>query len=182
MTHQRSTAPAIDAEGDDLATASPDPAVRYLRKRLKGGIALAVRRGAQAAGVSYRQLGLAIDAPKSHVGSMASADGDKVIDAVRARLAPAEVAAEVARFVVEPHRKLVVDAPTVIECSEAERTCRLTRESLDLVTVRAEHLRDGALDLAEAEAELRECREAIAVQMEHEAHLVALIAKLRGER
>jgi hypothetical protein len=88
---------------------------------------------------------------------------------------------ELARFVVDTDA-LVIDAPVVIACSEAERTYRLTKEASDFATVRAEALRDGQHSLAEVEAELKELREAIAVKLEHEAHLVALAAKLRGAR
>lgn len=184
MSSQRSNHRVSTAtpEGDDLSLTSPDPSrsrAKFLRRQLKGPAALAVRRGAEAAGVSYRLLGLVIDAPKSHVGQMASPDHDKVIDAVRARMAPPEIAAAVARFVVEPHGKLVIDAPEVIPCSEAERTWRLTKEANELASVRAENLRDGAHNLGELESELKELRDDIAAKLEHEAHLVAAIAAMR---
>ena len=170
------------AERDTAAEPSPASArsgARYLRRRLKGPAALAVRRGAEAAGVSYYQLGLVIDAPKQRVGRMASAAHDDVIDLVRARMAPPRVRMELARFVVDTDA-LVIDAPVVVECSEAERSYRLTKEANDFDSVRAENLRDGFHDLNELEAELKELREDLAAKLEHEAHLVAVIAKLRG--
>jgi hypothetical protein len=178
----KSAATVTAAERDTAAEPSPAATrsgARYLRRRLKGPAALAVRRGAEAAGVSYHQLGLAIDAPKQRVGRMASAAHDDVIDLVRARMAPALVRKELARFVVDVDA-LVIDAPVVIACSEAERSYRLTKEANDLATVRAENLRDGFHDLNELEAELKELREDLAVKLEHEAHLVAKIAAMRG--
>ncbi len=179
---RNSAATATAAERDTAAEPSPASVrsgARYLRRRLKGPAALAVRRGAEAAGVSYHQLGLVIDAPKQRVGRMASAAHDDVIDLVRARMAPPIVRMELARFVVDVDA-LVIDAPVVIECTEAERTYALQKELLDVLNVRAEALRDGAHSLAEAEAELAEQRQANAKGLEHEAHLVALVAKLRG--
>lgn len=182
MAHAQRESAKPAAECDACEGASPANArsgVKYLRRKLKGPLALAVRRGAQAAGVSYEQLGLAIDLPKQRVGRMASAAHDDVLDLVRARMAPTVVRMELARFVVDVDA-LVINAPKVIECSEAERTYALQKELLDVLNVRAENLRDGAHSLDEAERELVELRQALAKGHEHEAHLVALIAKLRG--
>ena len=170
------TASAPDVTAHTLTRA------KHLRLRLKIDAARESRLGRQDAAVTQDQLALDLGVTPTIVKRTELPDEPQAASVLHVVLGPRAWALRLLRWQAAPHRALVVDAPPVVECSEPERTYALQKELLDVLNVRAENLRDGGHDLAEAERELVELRQALAKGHEHEAHLVALVAKLRGSR
>lgn len=159
-----------------------DPGARHIRRMLKPRAALALRRGADAAGATYEQLGLAVDLPKQRVGRMATAAHPDVLDVVRARMAPPEVAKAIASFVVEPHGAIVEDAPPCEHGdNHAARLCALTCESTDVLRELSAALVDGVISADELDRVERELHGNLRATREALSWVVAARVKARGE-
>lgn len=187
-TRPRDSASATLAPSSNTHAAPPARSRREQRPKhlrldlLKRESAAVARTARLSSGKPQRQLALELDVTASFVARCEIPSEPHAYSILHLASGPSDEMVPQLEWALGKHGRGVRELPRVLELSEAARHLQMLTDCTEVPRATAERIADGVDEVHEVELELSKTRRLLATTTQHEAHLIAKLARLRGAR